>query len=73
MTYNEIKATMALLGKRGRDVIEELKNRGINVNDCTFSKAITNVDSAPAIQRIRKETIHILEEWKRKECENREL
>ncbi len=63
MSYNEIKAHLALLGKTGRDVIEELRRRGINVSDSTFSKAIKNVDSSPAIQRIRNETITILNEW----------
>ena len=66
MSYNEIKAALALLGRTGRDVIEELRSRGINVSDCTFSKAIKNVDTSPAIQKIRKETITILNEWKRK-------
>lgn len=66
MSYNEIKAALALLGKTGRDVIEELQRRGMNVSDCTFSKAIKNVDNSPAIQKIRKETIAVLQEWQSK-------
>ncbi len=70
MSYNEIKASLALLGKTGRDVIEELQRRGMNVSDCTFSKAIKNVDSSPAIQKIRSAAISVIEGWKSEDVAN---
>ena len=62
MKYS-LRARIVALGKRNRDVIAELKNRGIYASDSKFSNAITGANVEPVSLKIVEVTEKILDEW----------
>ena len=63
MNRTEFKVKLVLLGKTNRDVIRELKERGITVDECRFSKAIGEVVTHPFERRVKSEAEKIVTEW----------
>ena len=66
MRYN-IKARLAMLGKRSTDVIAELRNYGIVATPSQFSNAINGRSYGPKDEQIAKVADEIVSKWERGE------
>jgi len=65
LRYN-IKARLAQLGKKSKDVIQELEQRGIDIYPSDFSAAIGGKLKTPKADKVCEITDLILTEWEGK-------
>lgn len=63
----EIKVELIRLGKRQVDVVKELNKRGLPVQACDVSLALSGLPR-PKYDAIRTETEKLIEEWKANEA-----
>ena len=61
-----IKARLAMLGKKSADVITELYKHGITVHPSDFSAYINNRVRTPKANKVIALTDKIIKEWEKK-------
>lgn len=68
MNSREIKMNLALLGKRQKDLIPALADRGIRTIQCELSTALSDIEvRPPKMQKVYDATIEIIEDWRKEQ------